>query len=388
MTIPEEGLQIPRREFLRSSMSGGIAIAGGPALLQSAAAAASDLAQVLSSKFRRQPIAFLPTPLERLKALGAEIGHANLLIKRDDQTGLATGGNKTRKLEFIIADALQKKADTIVTSAGVQSNWCRQTAAAARMVGMKPVLVLSKRDESPVTYDGNLLLDILFEAEVRIIEPRADRAAVTAGIADELRKNGRNPYLVSVGGSMPGDSMQQPLGAIGYVQAFIELHEQAARIGTGLDAVVLATGSGGTQAGLEVGARAVSPKTRIVGISVSGGRQSAQKLVAEISNATAAALDLKFRFSPEEIVVFDEYVGEGYGKLHQSAADAIRLAAVREGILLDPVYTGKAMAGLVDLVRKGYFRKNETIAFMHTGGAPGIFGYRLDLLKFFGAPPG
>lgn len=183
---------------------------------------------------------------------------------------------------------------------------------------------------------------------------------------------------------MPGGSMRDPLGAIGYVNAFLEMNEQAARSGIPLDGVVLASGSGGTQAGLVVGARAVSPKTRIVGVSVSGSRPALQKTVAAIADITAAALDLKDKFTPEGIIVFDEYVGEGYGKLNRPAAEAIRLMAVKQGILLDPVYTGKALAGLIDLVKKEYFRKDENVVFLHTGGTPALFPYRGDLLSHLG----
>ncbi len=361
---------IPRRSFLQGSILGAIAVAGGPVPARDA-----------RLKFERRIFAHLPTPLEKLEVLAAELGHPKLIIKRDDQTGLALGGNKTRKLEYIIADALNKKADTIVTSAGVQSNWCRQTAAAARKFGLRPVLVLAKRDDAPVAHDGNLLLDFLFDAEVRIIEPGADRAAVVDEIEAGLRKKGRNPYVAPVGGSMPGGSMREPLGAVAYVQAFLELHEQAGRDGTAVDAVVLATGSGGTQAGLVVGAKMLNAPTRIVGISVSGSKGAVQKTVAAISDATAAALGLKTSFAPEEIIVFDDYVGEGYGKMTPAAAGAIRLLAVKEGILLDPVYTSKAMAGMIDLVKKGYFQKNETVAFLHTGGAPALFVYRDELIS-------
>jgi len=376
--------ELSRRSFVTT----GLALAAAPAILTGLAScrhsqtgSADALDRTISRKFRRVELAFLPTPLQKLKSLAEELHFPDLLIKRDDNTGLAFGGNKSRKLEYIVGDALDKKCDVIITWAGVQSNWCRQTAAAARIFGMKAVLLLQKTDTAMPPYDGNLLLDCLLGAEIRFLEPGEDRAKLVDRIVQEESGRGRRPYVVSVGGSRTGGSMTVPLGAVGYAKDFIELHAQAVQAGIKVGQVVVATGSAGTQAGLVVGAKALGNETKIVGISVSGDRVSIQKNVAEIADATAAALDLKMTFSPEEIIVFDDYVGEGYGMLNQPTADAIARVARGEGILLDPVYTGKAMAGMLDLLRKGYFKSGEGVVFMHTGGTPALFPHRDGLLS-------
>jgi D-cysteine desulfhydrase family pyridoxal phosphate-dependent enzyme len=340
------------------------------------------VAERLASRFERLPLAHLPTPLEEAEALSAELGGPGILIKRDDQTGLATGGNKARKLEYIFPDALSKGADVVITWGGLQSNWCRQTAAAAASLGMRAVLLLSKADDSPVVTDGNLLLDEILGAEVHILEPGTDVATLAEEIADRERASGHTPYVVPVGGSRTGGSMEEPLGAMGYITAFLETHRQAMEMGEEPDYLVVATGSGGTQAGLAVAAAAVGAKTKIVGISVSGSAEAIKTNVAQISNHTARVLGLEVSFTPDDIIVFDDFVGEGYGKLTTGTVDAIRLVARTEGILLDPVYTGKAMSGLMGLIERGYFDRDDIVAFIHTGGTPGLFHYGDDLLSW------
>jgi len=340
------------------------------------------------AKFPRLKLTDLPTPLEEAQALSAKLGGPRILIKRDDQTGIAFGGNKGRKLEFIMADAVKKKADVIVTWAGVQSNWCRQLAAAARKLGIKPILVLSKRPGLPADYDGNLLLDYILDAEIRLVEAAPGKSAteevmaVVDRVVREEKEKGHKPYLVSVGGSAVGGSMTEPLGAISYTNAFLEIVEQAKKQKLEIDAIVLATGSGSTQAGLVVGAKALGGKTKVIGISVSSSRDSMVKLVSEIAATEINSLGLKMSIDPAEIIVFDDYVGEGYGLLNKETVEAIRLTAETEGVMLDPVYTGKAMAGLLDLTKKGYFKKGETIVFLHTGGTPALFPYREKLMEF------
>jgi D-cysteine desulfhydrase family pyridoxal phosphate-dependent enzyme len=351
------------------------------ALLGAAKKDAPDLDRAIADKYDRVELAHLPTPLEEMKALSAELGGPRLYVKRDDQTGLAFGGNKARKLEYIFADLLEKKADSIITWAGVQSNWCRQTAAAARIYGIKPTLILFKRDDSPVVYDGNLLLDLIMDADVRIIEPGRERQAMVDRIVEEEKAKGFHPYVVPVGGSSIGGSMTEPLGAISYAAAFSEIHRQAIAKGYPFSYVVLPTGSGGTQAGLVVGAKAIDPSVQIIGISVSSDKASVKATVAKIANETAKVLGVDLDFTVDEIVVFDDYVGEGYGKLNRSHADAIALTARKEGVLLDPVYTGKAMAGTIDLIKKGYFKKDEGVVFLHSGGTPALFVYKDRLLE-------
>jgi len=341
-----------------------------------------DLESLIFSRFNTVKVAHLPTPLEEMKTLTAELGGPQLYMKRDDQTGLAFGGNKARKLEFIFADILRKKSDVVITWAGVQSNWCRQTAAAAKMYGIKPVLVLFKTEGKPIHYDGNLLIDKILDADVHFVEPGEDGMKKIEQIAEEEKSKGHNPYIVPVGGSRTRYSMTEPLGAVAYAHCFYELYTQAKKMGYPVTHVVHATGSGGTQAGLVVGAKAMGGTVKVVGISVSGKAESIKENVAAISEETAGVLGLDLTFTPEEIIVFDDYVGEGYGIMNKPTVDAITLTARKEGIILDPVYTGKAMSGLVDLIKNGYFKKDDHVVFIHTGGTPALFVYRNELMEY------
>ena len=386
---------VSRRAFLEKSLKSGMACTAGPALLGCLASCAgsrgirvpghmgsSDLNALIDGRFRRLSIAHLPTPFEFLDVLTSELGGPRIYVKRDDQTGLAFGGNKTRKAEFIVADALDKDADVLITWGGLQSNWCRQMVAATRMFGIRPVLVLTKKEGQPVEYGGNLLLDAIMGADIRIVEPEADREEVAHRIAREEKTAGHRPYVVSVGGSRTGGSMVEPLGAISYTKAFLEIYDDAQRRKIKVTHIVHATGSGGTQAGLVAGAKAVDERITITGISIGGDKASGQAGVAEIANLTFSALGLEGAVVPEEVVVFDDYVGGGYGILNPETAEAIFLIARKEGILLDPVYTGKAMAGMMDLVKKGYFTKDDSVVFIHTGGTPALFPYGKELLEY------
>lgn len=343
------------------------------------------------SGFPRKNLIHLPTPFRKLESLTSEFDGPDVYIKRDDLTGIAFGGNKSRKLEFILSDALNKGADVIITWASLQSNWCMQTAAAARRFGLKPILILFKTSELEPDYDGNLLLDFILGADIRIYEAEKGKVVsleYAAGIIEEVvkeaRESGHKPYVVAVGGSMPGFSMDLPLGAISYVAAFIEALEQAQAAGVGLSHLVHATGSGATQAGLAVGAKALADGSRVVGISVSEEKEAFAKIVLNIAGQTERALGLSPGLTRNDVIVLDEYVKDGYGVLDKSVAEAVRLLFIKEGIVLDPVYTGKAMAALLDLVKKGYFKKQDKILFFHTGGTPALFPYRnkfLELLK-------
>jgi L-cysteate sulfo-lyase len=339
------------------------------------------------SLFPRKRLIHLPTPLARLENLSLELGGPEIWIKRDDLTGAGFGGNKSRKLEFIIADALAKKADTLITWGSTQSNWCMQAAAAARRVGLEPILLLFKTTDVKPDYDGNLLLDFLLEADIRLREaPKgklmspgvAENAA--AEVADEIRSLGGMPYTVSVGGSAPGMSMTQPLGALGYVAAFAELEEQARVARLDFTHIVHATGSGATQAGLVAGARALGRPVEVIGISVSDPKEAFTDIVLRILAETGPALGLDWGDQKDDVVVLDEYIKEGYGVVTPGVAEAIRSVFAGEGIVLDPVYTGKAMAGLVDLVNRGRFRQDDKIIFLHTGGTPALFPYREALV--------
>jgi len=316
-------------------------------------------------------------------------------MKRDDQTGLAFGGNKARKLEFIMGDVTAGGADSIVTWAGIQSNWCRQVAAATARLGLRCVLVLLKKPGMPVGEDGNLLLDRILDADVRVVEAGGSRSFLELEnvrefvdpVVEEERRAGRTPYLAPVGGSLLEGNMTGPFGALGYVNGFLELFEQARAQGPLPDAVVLATGSAGTQAGLLVGAKLLSPGTRIIGISVAAPSRDVAAYVKTIAESTLSALGEEPSVAEEEVIVLDEYLGDGYGIMNQSVTDALGLVAREEGILLDPVYTGKSMAGFLDLVARGFFGAKEEVVFLHTGGTPALFPYRGEILGSLWEPP-
>lgn len=340
-------------------------------------------------KFPRKTLIHLPTPFQKLENLSQMLGGPEVFIKREDLTGLAFGGNKSRKLEFIISDVLDKKAEVIITWASLQSNWCLQTAAAARKFGIKPILLLFKTYELPEEYDGNLLLDFVLEADIRIRDAEKGKVVtleyafeIIEDIVNEVEESGYNPYVAPIGGSMVGGSMDRPLGAVSYVNAFAEMLEQADAQGIELDYVIHASGSGGTQAGLVVGAKALTENIKVLGISVSEERDSYGKEVLTIAQDTIKALDLDISIPKEDIILFDEYIGEGYGIVDKEVSEVIRLVATREAIMLDPVYTGKAMVAFVDLVKKDYFQKEDKVVFFHTGGTPALFPNKHKLFNF------
>ena len=344
------------------------------------------------NRFERVPLSHLPTPLDALPRLSHRVGWASIHLKRDDQTGLAFGGNKARKLEFIMGDVMGREVDSVVTWAGIQSNWCRQVAAATARAGIRSVLVLLKKPGMPVGEDGNLLLDRILDADVRVVEAPGEKGFLELEhveeyirpVVEEEVAAGRTPYLAPVGGSLLEGDMQRPLGALGYVRGFLEIFEQAKAKGFVPDAVVLATGSAGTQAGLLVGAKLISPETRVVGVSVAGAAPDVAGYVKRIAEATLSELGAVPEVLEEEVVVFDDYIGDGYGVMNQAVADGIRLMAREEGILLDPVYTGKALTGLLDLGGKGYFGEGQNLIFLHTGGTPALFPYREEILSRLG----
>jgi D-cysteine desulfhydrase/L-cysteate sulfo-lyase len=345
-------------------------------------------------RFPRVDLIHSPTPLRRLERLSARLGGPEIYIKRDDLTGLAFGGNKSRKLEFIIRDMLEKKADVVITWASLQSNWCMQTAAAARTFGIRPILVLFKTTDVPPVPDGNLLLDVILGADIRILEAEkgkvvksAQAMSVLEEAAREVKGQGHRPYLVPVGGSLVRGDMDKPLGAISYVADFAELLEQMRAGGVEPNYVVHSTGSGGTQAGLVVGARALTSGCRVIGISASDPKGPFSDDVIEIGRAADDALGLGLEIRPEDVVVFDEYIGEGYGVVDKPVADVIRLVFQVEGIVLDPVYTAKAMLGLIDLIKTGFFKPTDKVVFIHTGGTPALFPNREKIVRFLSGKP-
>jgi D-cysteine desulfhydrase family pyridoxal phosphate-dependent enzyme len=330
-----------------------------------------------------------PTPFGKLPNLSAALGGPSIYIKRDDLTGLAFGGNKSRKLEFILSDMLAKKADVVITWASLQSNWCMQTAAAARKFGIRPVLVLFKTNDAQPGPDGNLLLDYILDADIRIrpaekgkVVKAAQAMDILEEAAGEVRALGLRPYLVPVGGSLPLGDMDRPLGAVSYVDAFAELLDQAGTAGVRIDAVVHATGSGGTQAGLVVGAKALAPECRVIGISVSDPKGPFSDDVLKIARAADASLGLGLEIVPDDITILDGYIKEGYGVVDREVVEVIRLVFQKEAIILDPIYTAKAMAGLIDLIRQSAFKKSENVIFLHTGGTPALFPNRDRIVEF------
>jgi D-cysteine desulfhydrase family pyridoxal phosphate-dependent enzyme len=326
------------------------------------------------AKFPRERFASLPTPLQEMPRLTKKLGGPRLLVKRDDLTGLAMGGNKTRKLEFIIADAKSKGSDVIVTGAGLQSNWSTQTAAAALRCGMKTVICSAGPEGGykPGEYGGNMLLHYILGADVRVfpVSFKELHEKVFVEVAEELRAKGHTPYVAKFAGSTP-------IGTLGYVNAMLELLSQATSQGVKIDYVVTACGTGGTQAGLILGAKALDTGIKVVGVAISP--TDSIKGISQLVKETAKLLDVDLDLKPEEVTVFNEYIGEGYGAIYRDVIDTIKLVAQTEGIFLDPVYTGKAMTGLIDLVKKGYFTKNDTVVFLHTGGTPALFAYKAPI---------
>jgi D-cysteine desulfhydrase family pyridoxal phosphate-dependent enzyme len=317
-------------------------------------------------------LADLPTPLEWMTRLSEHLAGPEIWIKRDDQTGLATGGNKTRKLELLIADALAHEANVVLTAGAAQSNHCRQTAAAAARAGLGCVLVLRGKAIPREQWRGNLLLDDLLGA--RISWAGTDDVVDALQAATEAeRAAGQKPYAIPVGGS-------NAVGAAAYALAFEELWGQMAAQGVDFDRVLFASGSGGTQAGLVVGAKACGYEGQVLGISVSRTSEQLSQKVSVLLGPTAAGLGLDLAFSPEDVQVNDDYLAGGYGVLTAAEREAVRLVARKEGLLLDPVYTGKAMAGLLGLVRRGEIGAGERVLFWHTGGTPALFAYADQLL--------
>ncbi|MFN3652836.1 MAG: D-cysteine desulfhydrase family protein [Armatimonadota bacterium] len=316
----------------------------------------------------RVSLAHLPTPLERAPRLGRAIGLPQLRVKRDDATGLALGGNKARKLEYLLADARTQGADVVITTGGVQSNHARMTAAAARRLGMEAVLCLC--DPEPEEARGNLLLDRVLGADVRFWPGLSlgEMHAALDRLADELRAAGRRPYVIPVGGSTP-------LGSLGYVRAVRELAEQAAAEGLWIDAMTVAAGSTGTLAGILLGARLFLPGTRVYGISVCPGISGLRRKCAETIAAAAELLGADWRPDPDEVPILGDWLGEGYGIPTEEGREAIRLAACTEGYLVDPVYTGKSLAGTRGLAARGELLPGETVVYWHTGGAPALFAF-------------
>lgn len=318
----------------------------------------------------RLNFAHLPTPIEELPNLSKVLGGPRLLVKRDDQTGLAFGGNKTRKLEFLIAEAREQGADLLISGGAMQSNHCRQTAAAAARYGFDCTLVLT--GEKPKQPSANFLLDQLFGAEIVTVEDRAFRDQILQEIFDKAVAAGKKPYLVPYGGS-------SPTGAMGYTFAMEEFIQQNIHA----DWIVFGTSSGGTHAGLVLGQRVFGFKGKVLGISIDEPEEELKSHVSELASQASEKLGERINFTRNDVLATEDYCQAGYGVFGEGEREAIHLFAGNEGLLLDPVYTGRAAAGMIDLIRRGFFKKDETVLFWHTGGQPALFAdkYSGDVIK-------
>jgi len=323
------------------------------------------------ARFPRRRYTPNPTPIEKLPRLSKLLGGPEIYIKRDDMLGLASGGNKTRKLEFLVADALRQGADTLITVGAVQSNHCRLTLAAAAREGLRCRLVLEQRvpkSYNPKASGNNFLFDLLGVESVTVVDAGADLNAAMDSIAEQLKKEGRKGYVIPGGGS-------NALGALGYVACAEEILGQTFEQGLKLDHIVCASGSAGTHAGLLMGLLGNGAHIPVTGVNVRRPRAEQERNVHTLAADVARllAIDTPPR---EAVTALDEWVGPGYSLPTQGMIDAVRTLAREEGVLLDPVYTGKAMAGLVDLVRRGAFKKDQNILFLHTGGSPALYAYQ------------
>lgn len=341
------------------------------------------------NKFSRKKLMHRPTPVSHLDKISEHLKGPNIFIKREDLAGLAMGGNKTRKLEYIMHDVMDRHSDVAITWGSVQSNWCLQTSAAARKYRIKPILLLLKTHAIQDEMDGNLLLDFILGAEIRIMEVKKGRVVKAEDIQDmleeihnEVKEWGHKAYTIPIGGSLPGFSMSIPLGAVAYVDAYLELKKQMKSLNRDIDWIVLASGSGSTQAGLLAGAKLCGDDTRVLGISVSEEKDIFRQEIRKITEEVGDCLGLRTDLTDKDVLVLDDYIGKGYGVLDQKISQAIRSMAVREGIFLDPVYTGKAFSALMDLIKKGKFKEEDNVLFIHTGGTPALFPHKQGIRKF------
>lgn len=326
-----------------------------------------------SIKFKRYSLGLFPTSIVRLERLSKLLNGPKLLMKRDDQTGLAFGGNKTRKLEYLIAQAIELGCDTIITGGAEQSNHCRQTAAACSVSGLECHLVLG--GEKPAIPEGNLLLDYLFKANIHWSGDLRKGERIPE-IVEQLKSKGKKPFIVPYGAS-------NEIGALGFVSAVYELDSQLKQMNENVNYIVLPSSSGGTQAGLMLGLYLLNSNTKIIGIAIDKfgvDKNSFNEFVMNLANKTSKLLDVNKEFNLSDVELRDEYLGKGYGIVGKAERDTIQFVAEIEGILLDPVYTGRAMAGLIDLIKAGRFSPDDTVLFWHTGGTPALFSYANELV--------
>lgn len=323
------------------------------------------------TKFPRLRFAHLPTPLEHLPRLSKELNGPEIWIKRDDCTGLSTGGNKTRKLEFLMAEAQIQGADTVMTQGAIQSNHVRQTAACAAKLGLSCHVLLENRTGSEdfnYNNNGNVFIDLLHGATHERRGPDLDMNAEMEAVADKLRSTGSNVYTIPGGGS-------NTTGALGYVDCAFEMLNQINNMGISVDHIVHATGSAGTQAGLVTGLKGTNANIPLLGIGVRAPQDKQEENVFNLAVDTAKNLGCEGVVKREDVVANCNYIGDGYGIPTKAGVEAIKMFAELEGLLLDPVYSGKGASGLIDLIRKGFFKKGQRVVFLHTGGSASLFGY-------------
>lgn len=316
-----------------------------------------------------------PTPFEPMPRLQAELGGPKLFVKRDDLTGIALGGNKIRQLNYILVEARKKKADYVITTCGVQSNWSRQTAALAAKMGMKALLVLrtAQFKTKPKIYDGNILLDHILGADVKVIDMKIseDPTPILEQEAEKLRKKGHKPFVLGLAAST------SPLATAAYAYAFLEMAEQARATGANLDAVFVASSAGPTQAGLILGAKIMRQSTKVIGVNVGAYPEERMRdVILRSSEGAAKLLETRARVTPDDIIINSDYAGKDYGISTEESVEALKLIARTEALIVDPVYTAKTVACMVGMIRAGEFRADQNVCFVHTGGIPALFPYR------------
>jgi len=317
-------------------------------------------------------LGYFPTPLIELTRLSKTLGGPKIYMKRDDNTGLALGGNKTRKLKYIIGDALAKGADTVITAGAIQSNHCRQTAGAAASLGLECHLVLG--GEEPEQPQGNLLLDKVYGCHIHWTGENRKGEDIPALVA-QLKAEGKKPYVIPYGGS-------NELGAVAFIEAYKELNAQREALKVDFSYIIFASSSGATHAGLMLGNKILQTHSQIVGINIDKGEMDKvpfDEHIVSLANSTAQLIAADYQFTADDLILNSDYVGDGYGVIGELEKEAIALTAQNEGILLDPVYTGRAMGGLIDMIRTGQIKATDNVLFWHTGGAPALFAYADDL---------
>ena len=317
-------------------------------------------------------LGYFPTPLIELTRLSKTLGGPKIYMKRDDNTGLALGGNKTRKLKYIIGDALAKGADTVITAGAIQSNHCRQTAGAAANLGLECHLVLG--GEEPEQPQGNLLLDKVYGCHIHWTGENRKGEDIPALVA-QLKAEGKKPYVIPYGGS-------NELGAIAFIEAYKELNAQREALKVDFSHIIFASSSGATHAGLILGNKILQTHSQIVGINIDKGEMDKvpfDEHIVSLANSTAQLIAADYQFTADDLILNSDYVGDGYGVIGELEKEAIALTAQNEGILLDPVYTGRAMGGLIDMIRTVQIKATDNVLFWHTGGAPALFAYADDL---------